>query len=319
MGKSFFFCALLFACAMPAWAEESCTLKRFGKIPFNTDERAHVMLDATIGGAKGTLMLDTGAYWSVLNKTFAARNNLRSKDALYIRLVDAAGERITKVTNAELKLGALSYGEVEFFLGGIGGDDPTEEVGVIGQNLLAKMDLEIDNAGRTISFFSQEHCKGAGVYWADEAVTLEFKQRPRAATGSRARREEEEPITPPIVAAELDGEVISILFDTGATYSVLDLDSAKRRFGIGPDTPGVAPAGQLMVGGGSLIDTYSYTFSKLTIAGITFENVPIRLAKLDESKQMLLGMHEMKHLRIYFANRDGLIHITGADAGQPQQ
>ena len=173
---------------------------------------------------------------------------------------------------------------------------------------------------RTISFFSQEHCKGAGVYWADEAVTLTFKKQPkRAAVGSNLKKMDKNQIDMPIVAADLEGETISVLFDTGATFSVLDIDHAKRRFGVAPGSPGVTASGKLYSGSGQEMDTYTYTFKTLTIAGIKFENVPVRLAKLDDSAQMILGMNEIKHLRLYFASKDGLIHITAADAGQPQQ
>ena len=181
------------------------------------------------------------------------------------------------------------------------------------------MDLEIDNAGKTISLFSQEHCKGAGVYWADEAVTLQYKKQPsRAPIGSNLKKKDPNQIDMPIVAAELDGEVVSVLFDTGATYSVIDIDHAKRKFGLSPVSPGVKPSGQFYVANGGLVDSYSYTFNSLTIAGIKFENVPVRIAKLEGSK-MLLGMNELKHLRIYFASKDGMIHITAADAGRARQ
>jgi clan AA aspartic protease (TIGR02281 family) len=233
---------------------------------------------------------------------------------------DATGDKIDKMTTAELKLGNLGYGPAEFFIGGLGGEESKDEVsGVIGQNLLAKVDLEIDNAGKTISLFSQEHCKGAGVYWADEAVTLQYKKQPaRAPIGSNLKKKDPNQIDMPVVAAELDGEVVSILFDTGATYSVIDIEHAKRRFGLKTDSPGVKPAGKLQVANGGIVDSYSYTFKVLTIAGIKFENVPVRLSTL-EGSQMLLGMNEIKHLRLYFASKDGMIHITAADAGRPQQ
>jgi predicted aspartyl protease len=311
---------LLLAMAATASAEEDCQLKRYGVVPFETDETAHVFLRATIDGHPGRLMLDTGAFWSMLSRAYAEANNLRIGNSLFIEMRDATGDKIDKMTTAELKLGNLGYGPAEFFIGGLGGEESKDEVsGVIGQNLLAKVDLEIDNAGKTISLFSQEHCKGAGVYWADEAVTLQYKKQPaRAPIGSNLKKKDPNQIDMPVVAAELDGEVVSILFDTGATYSVIDIEHAKRRFGLKTDSPGVKPAGKLQVANGGIVDSYSYTFKVLTIAGIKFENVPVRLSTL-EGSQMLLGMNEIKHLRLYFASKDGMIHITAADAGRPQQ
>ncbi len=319
MRKLTLIAAVVVASAAPAIAEESCQLKRYGVVPFETDAGSHIYIPATIGGHPAKLMLDTGAYWSVLGRAFVEAKNFRIGNADNLNLYDAAGERISKTTIAELRIGGLSYGDTEFFVSGFPVADANSDVGVLGQNLLAKVDLEIDNAGKTLSFFSQDHCKGAGVYWADEAVTLKFKKQPsRSAIGSNIKKIDPNQIDMPIVAAELDGEVISVLFDTGATYSVLDIEHAKRRFKVGPGTPGVTPAGKLVVGNGGLIESYSYTFNSLTIAGVKFENVPVRLAKLD-GKQMLLGMRQMKHLRIYFASKDGMIHITAADAGRTPQ
>jgi predicted aspartyl protease len=254
-----------------------------------------------------------------LNESFVNAAGLRIGNAMHFDLYDALGDKMTKTTIAELKIGDLSYGETEFYIGKLNDGGPDDEVGILGQNLLAKVDIEIDNAGKTVSFFSQEHCKGAGVYWADEAVTLQFKKQPsRAPVGSNIKKRDSNQIDMPIVAAELDGEIVSVLFDTGATFSVLDIEHAKRRFKIGPGSPGVAPAGKLVVANGGVTESYSYTFDSLTIAGIKFENVPVRLAKL-EGKHMLLGMRQLKHLRIYFASRDGMIHITAADAGRTPQ
>jgi hypothetical protein len=57
----------------------------------------------------------------------------------------------------------------------------------------------------------------------------------------------------------------------------------------------------------------------LSIAGVTFENVPVLLSKFDSGKDVLLGMHEMRHLHLYIAYKEGRIYITAADAGiKPQ-
>lgn len=301
----------------PTNAEETCQLKRYGVVDYETDSTAHIYIPATIEGISTHMMLDTGAFWSVMRRDLAEAANLSIGNADFY-LYDAVGEKLTKSATADTKLGTLGYGKAEFFVSPpVQGVPIEKEGGVIGQNLLAKVDIEIDNAGRKISFFSQDHCKGEGVYWADEAVTLTFKKQPkRSAIGSNLKKFDKNQIDMPIVAAELEGETISVLFDTGATYSVLDIDHAKRRFGVAPGSSGVTASGKLYSGSGQEMDTYTYTFKTLTIAGIKFENVPVRLAKLDDSAQFILGMNEMKKLRLYFASKDGMIHITAADAGR---
>lgn len=311
------------AMALPSLAE-TCQLKRIAVIPFQTDERAHIFVPVTLNGRNTHLMLDTGAFWSGVNRQMVAALNLSIRDATDFYMVDAAGNRIDKmVTIKEFKLGGIPFnGAVDMF---VEGDLPNESIeknaGTLGRNLFTQMDLEIDNAGKTISLFSQDHCKGAGVYWADEAVTLNFKRyQPRSPTGTKLRtKPSEHQIDTPIVAADLDGEIVSVLFDTGATRSGMDIEHAKRKFGIGPGSPGVQPAGKVYTGAGEAIDTYSYTFKTLSIAGIRFDNITMLLGKFDEDAKVLLGMNELKKLRLYFAFKDGMIHVTAADAGRAQQ
>ncbi|NOT41310.1 MAG: hypothetical protein HOP13_12535 [Alphaproteobacteria bacterium] len=266
-------------------------------------------------------MLDTGAYWSVLRRDLAQAQGLKMGTTLYFDLYDLTGDKLKNMTTADVKLGALGYGETEFAVGNpIEGSSMDKDGGLIGHNMLAKIDLEIDNAGRTVTFFSQDHCKGAGVHWADEAVTLNFKKKPaHAPLGTKLKKVDKNQIDMPIVAADMDGETVSILFDTGATYTSIDLAHAKRKCGIGTDTPGVVPFGKIYTANGNAVDAYKYTFKSLTISGIKFENVPVVLGDMNDESKVLLGMNELKKLRLFFAFKDGMIHITAAGAGRSPQ
>jgi predicted aspartyl protease len=324
MRKLALLAALVMASAAPAIAEESCQLKRIAVIPFQTDNTAHIYVPVTLNDRSTHLMLDTGAFWSGVSQQMVAALNLPIRDATDIYMTDAAGHRINKmVTINQMKLGNIPFNSaVEMFvMGDLPNTTVDKNAGVLGRNLFTQMDLEIDNAGKTISLFSQDHCKGAGVYWADEALTLNFKrEKPQTPTGSNIRKKpSKHQIDTPIVAADLDGEVVSVLFDTGATNSGMDIEHAKRKFGIGPGSPGVQPAGKVYTGTGEAVETYAYTFKTLTISGIKFENVPILLGKFDDDAKLLLGMNELKKLRIYFAFKDGMIHVTAADAGRTPQ
>lgn len=309
---------LAFIATQPAHAEETCELKAYGTVAFETDDTGHIYIPATIAGRATRLKLDTGAYWSVLRRDLAEAQGLKIGAALYFDLYDLAGDKMTNMTTADVKIGTLGYGDTEFFVGKpIEGSSMDKDGGLMGQNMLAKIDLEIDNAGRTVTFFSQDHCKGAGVHWADEAVTLNFKKKPaHAPIGTKLKKADKNQIDMPIVAADMEGETVSILFDTGATYTSIDLAHAKRKYGIGTDTPGVVPFGKMYTANGNAVDAYKYTFKSLTISGIKFENVPVVLSDMNDESKVLLGMNELKKLRLYFAFKDGMIHITAADAGR---
>lgn len=303
-----------------ALAEEECKpLKRYGVIPFEYTNSGNITLPASLAGQKTRLMLDTGAYWGSIRDDLAQKLNLKVRSANGIIMVDLSGERMTQVAVVpDVKVGSLNFGAAEFFVSRGDPDVPIEdEAGLLGQNLLTQVDLEIDNANKTISLFSQDHCDGDGVHWADEAVVLEYKkQKARGRTSTRiAPSADPNQIDPPIVIADFEGEQVPVLFDTGASFTSMDLDVARKRFGVTPSTPGVEPFGKVLVAAGGTVDTYKYTFKSLSIAGVKYENLPVLLAKFDNNSQVILGMNEMKHLHLYFAFKEGRIYITAADAG----
>lgn len=313
--------ALTFAMAaiLPAHAADDCQLQRFGTVSFELDSNGHIYLPATLAGVTTRLFLDTGAYWSSVSFELVKAKDLLVKKSHFLEMVDLAGEKKDQVAEVpSLRIGNMNFGKSDMFVMQPQPSVPIEvEGGVLGQNLLNHIDLEIDNAGKKISIFSQEHCPGAGVYWADEAVTLKVKKEPvEKVLGSRlAPKRHKNVIDPPVVEAEVNGEKVRLLFDTGATFTTIDFGLAQRRFGINKNSPGILPAGKVYAANGTGIETYSATLKTLTMSGITFENIPIRLAEFEgDGPQVILGMGQIKHLRIYIAFKEGLIHVTGANA-----
>jgi hypothetical protein len=183
------------------------------------------------------------------------------------------------------------------------GNARSEFDAVLGGNFFASMDIEIDNAAKTISFLSPGQCKGAGVHWADEAVTL-----PTLPTW-------QQPPQQTIVAAELRGQRITVMLDTGTPTSAMSMLTANRRFGLTPNTPGVT---RLNTPSGEPLDQYLYRFDSLTMSGVHFENTPVLLTPVKDNggPDLTLGMHELRQLHLYFALGDRMVHITAANAGR---
>ena len=73
-----FMATVALTAALPAFAEESCQLKRYGVIPFETDESSQIFIRATLDGNPARLMLDTGAYWSLLSKARVGPHRTKS-------------------------------------------------------------------------------------------------------------------------------------------------------------------------------------------------------------------------------------------------
>lgn len=310
---------LLAFCANTASAEECKPLQRFAQIGFEPDAHAQIYLPSRISGFGTHLLLDTGAFWNIINKDLVAQLHIPTRTSYEIYMIDASGAKIDQVaTVPEFMLGDLKIAKLDFFVGGNLGGTVESMGGVLGRNMFTKVDLEIDNAGKTVSLYSPDHCPGEGVHWSDEAVVLEYHRDTSNTThtGSRIKTPvRPEQLDEPVVSAELQGKPVTVLFDTGASMTSIDLEHAERVFGIGPGKPGVTEAGSTYVGSGARVPVYAYTFKELTISGIRFENVPVHLGQFGDVAQVVLGMHEMKHLHMYFAFKEGRIYITAADAG----
>ncbi len=313
--------AILVSLTATASAQQCKPLKRYGQIPFQTDEGAHIYLPVSIGDFQSKMMLDTGAFWSMLRTDLVTQLGLSTKENFNLNLFDSGGNKIDRSTMiSNFSLSGLRFGEAEFFVSGLFADSPlTERAGLLGQNLFTQVNLEIDYATKTISLFSQDHCPGDGVYWSNEAVVLKYEREGarRKQVASRLKTGiDKRQIDEPIVSAELQGKPVTVLFDTGATFTSMNQDYAKRVFNITPQTPGAEPAGGVFVGSGARIPTWRYTFKELVISGIRFQNIPVLLGDFKGGAAVTLGMNEMKHLRIYFAFKEGAIYVTAADAGR---
>jgi predicted aspartyl protease len=309
-------------CGPQAFAETCEPLKKYTTMPFRLGDEGRIYVPATVAGRQTHLMVDTGAYWSSLNQDMAQALNLTTRMPAF-EMRDATGERMRKSgVVPEVKIGTLNFGAAEFFVNNHNARGTIEQDGgIMGRNFMTQVDVEIDNAGKTVSLFSPIHCRGDGVYWADEAVTLEFKKaKANRPLGTRIRqtqsKEYANQIDTPAVTAMLEGEAVTVLFDTGATHTFMDKEFARRRMGITETSPGAKPAGKAYASGGGETDVFSYVFSTLTIGGIKFENVTARIGDFDNDTHVILGMNEMKHLRLYFAFRDGMIHVTYANASR---
>ncbi len=298
---------LLLATVTAARAADDCTLKRIAEIPFERTGSLLLTIPAAVQGHQTRLMIDTGGAWSLIDKDLADELKLTRRN-VNSGMYDGAGKLLSDV----VRIRGLSLGDVtldvnfDFLVGFSTGARINDGWrATMGVNIFNAMDIEIDNAGNKISLFSPAHCRGAGVYWADEAVTLEMRRTAFAKM--------------PIVDADLNGESVRVLFDTGSTRTSMSAKLAKRKFGITRETPGTVAGGSHRVGSGKLVETFQYTFDKLEIAGVTFENVPVAIGPFEDGGDIdvILGMHQMRHLRLYFAFRDRLVHITAADAGRP--
>jgi predicted aspartyl protease len=298
-----------FLCVAPGVpvAAEECALKQLEKVDYTEGPHGSVLVPMTFGDFPVLMKLDSGGGFSAIDKELADSLGVE-RDRLTpgggVMYLDGANEELRDYARvSDFQIGRLKYSTPIDFLviPGLPKHPKAPHYrGLIGLNLLRAYDVEIDFVGKKVAFFSQKHCHGQVVYWANEWVELPLKRRQ----------------THSFVTVGLDGKDVEAMVDTGADVTVLSLSRAKDLFGLTPSSPGMKPDGTVVVMSGAQVKAYTYTFKKLDISGIAIQNPLVHIIDVEgESDELILGIDKLKHLRLYFAYGENKIYATSADAG----
>lgn len=289
---------LSFVCVWPAWAaDELCNLQRLAVLDAKVGDDVHLMLPATFGTRSTRLLLDTGGGWSTMRSSLADSLALTPKRLRTVYYSDLAGGLIKSyVTVPRFTLGGqLTFGESDFLYSpDKSADDLDTYGGSLGAERLVGYDIEIDNTAKVVTLYrSDQFCSGRVVRWTDKWVEIPY-------TFNNDYIE---------TKVTIGDERIRAVFDTGSTRTLMDLDVAKRVFGVGPDSPGVEKAYEATLPSGKKLQFYSYKVKSLTMSGLTFEDVTVRLGEFEDIP-FLIGMREIAQLHLYIATKRKIIYAT---------
>jgi hypothetical protein len=306
-----------------AQAQDCKPLKRLASLPMKPISEGDAMLvPVIIEGTQRHLLFDTGGYMSQITGTVADELKMERRKSS-IQLFDLSGNISSQYVIArQIQIDGMRASNVPLMivspdskLGG--GSEPYD--GVLSSDLLFKYDIEADFDGGKLNYFSPDHCEGQVVYWPHGTVSVV----PVKVFNSQIA-----------VTVELDGRKISAIIDTGSPHSIISLNTAKYRFGITPQSPGVEPGGS--VNGDEALRSYRYRFSKLFLGDIAIDNPGIdllpdkvnskngrdmqtewRAKRVDENltmPDMLIGMDVLKQFRIYMALKERKFYLTARSA-----
>src|SRR5208282_4331960 len=143
-------------------------------------------------------------------------------------------------------------------------------VGVLGQNILRVADIEYDLAKGTMTLLKPEDCRHADLaYWVKagepyNALEIDATTPMEPHTTGRVN---------------LNGAKIQVIFDTGATNSMVGLRAAAAA-GLKPGDPGVESSGYTTGIGSKPIQTWIATFPVLKIGDEEVHNARLRFGDL---------------------------------------
>lgn len=288
--------------AAPVWAANRCRLEMFPPLPVKM-ESLRPVVSASINGIDARFMVDTGSFFDFLSPAAAAELKLPLGYAPPWLYVNGVGGSIQPrmATAKVFGVAGATLHDAEFLVGD--NDFGNGIDGILGQNLFYRIaDVEYDFAKGTLRFIKPRHCGGEILaYWAAALpiATVDLRwttpQRPYLAG-----------------EAAVNGHRIEVLFDTGASRSILSLDAA-RRAGITPESPGVLPAGTMAGMGKSTIKVWSAPIDKFEIGGEAIEHTRVLIGDIDFPGldiDMLLGADFFLAHHVYVAYSQDKLYFT---------
>lgn len=283
-------CAVL-AGAPAAASDQKCTIGQLMQLPVTIVDRQPTV-PAMINGNKVALVVDSGAFFSVLSSSVAAEYQLPHRPAPEGFYLEGIGGR-TEVDIATVKdfsLGGHSFKRVEFL---VGTSEPGE-AGLLGQNFLGMADVEYDLPDGAVRLMQPRGCGHANLaYWVKNGnfSMLNIESADRAGKHTQG-------------TVEIDGVKLRAIFDTGAATTILTRHAANR-LGFKPDGPQVTEAGVTRGLGRGVVRTWIAPFGALTLGdNETIKNIRLRVGEIeDDSFDMLIGADFFLSHRVYVSNQ----------------
>jgi tetratricopeptide (TPR) repeat protein/predicted aspartyl protease len=293
--------ALATVCGAPGGVVlAKCTIGKMAELPV-TMTAMKPMVAAKINGADALFVADSGAFYSLITPASAAAFNLKTRRAPYPITLEGIGGTSNAMiaTVNEFTLANIPLTDIEFM---VGGNDPgMGAIGFLGQNVLKVGDVEYDLANGVIRLMRPDGCRRSMMaYWVQpsQGFSVIDIDEPTAVN----------PHTTGI--AYLNGKRIRVMFDTGATTSLLTLRAANRA-GVTPESDGVEPAGLSRGIGAGAVKTWIAPFDSFKIGDEEVHNTKLRIGDLRlGDSEMLIGADFFLSHRIYVANTQRKLYFT---------
>jgi tetratricopeptide (TPR) repeat protein/predicted aspartyl protease len=289
--------AALWALAAPALAE--CRLGGIAEFKVTMNDR-RPLVETTINGAEAVFVADSGDFYSEITPAKAAEFGLRLGPAPFNLTVDAVGGEVQRLAVATVKafgIVGVTLSNKEFLVGG--SETGNDTAGLIGQNILGIADTDYDLANGAIRLIEPRGCGGKALaYWAG---TKPFSIVDYFPVGQ---------IFPTTGGtAYVNGARIRVMFDTGASQSLLSL-SAARRAGIDPTGPGVTSAGLSGGVGRHAVETWIAPVDSFKIGDEEIKHTHLRIGQLPPETDMLLGADFFLSHHVYVSKAQRKIYFT---------
>ncbi|HEV6967370.1 aspartyl protease family protein [Roseateles sp.] len=254
----------------------------------------------TLNGVEVPMLVDSGAFFSMLPESTATHLKLKRRPLPYGMSIEGYTGRVEASMTQVDKVGfnGVELRDIDFIVGGneLGGGIK----GILGRNFLSIGDTEYDLAhGIVRLMFPKGDCKNVDfAYWAGTAPVIE-------APLDVALREADKKVR---VAVLVNGSKVRALMDTGAPYTTLTLDTARR---AGVKEADMTPIGRVGGGGEGRVRSWTAVIGSFEFGGEKIGNNRFGVDDTDNLEEgMLLGLDYFLSHRIYVSKLQRKVYAT---------
>lgn len=197
------------------WQVLTIPLKRAGQL---------FLIEAEIDTLRGNFILDTGAPYLVLNKTYF-RPGIRDLSATASGVNGNSAQEVERITVSRLKLSELYYEDIEADvtnLGHLENKRETKILGLLGVNLFRNCKLVLDSRANQLILYRQDQLANESLQPVTYTDTLLADKTPDISTPFRLCDNKI------FIPVEVSGQKMNWILDTGAETNVLDAWSNKK-------------------------------------------------------------------------------------------
>ncbi len=287
------------ALLLPAATHAKCSLQT-AELPV-TMVGARAIATVRINGASVPLMVDSGAFYSMLTDAAAAQLNLRLVPMPRNLVVKGLGGNVPTHTTSVSKLELLggSIPDVDFIVGGT--EPGAGAMGILGRNILSAADTEYDLAHGVIRLvFPNGDCGNANMaYWAGDTPVSEID----------LLRDNNDRFKLPEIRGlvKVNGKQLLALFDSGAYGTLVSLRAAHE---AGVTNGDMKPSGVSYGLDGKPVKSWTAPFATIDLGGEIISNNRLRVTDYDMPQDMLLGVDFFLSHRIYVAKKRRVMFFT---------
>jgi predicted aspartyl protease len=293
--------ALLAGCAAPqpdgapggAPGGAACGFTQSAALPLSfIDRLPHV--PALVDDAPVQLLLDTGASLTSLTAATASRIGLAAEPGRRVLMAGVGGGSVAPLALVHrMQFGAVGLGPVEVPLLPFALAPPgVARDGLLGRNVLGRLDLDIDLPRARVIVYRGTLCPGLPPHWQQQPGVAELRVRVPASGAM-------------LLAVAVDGRPAWALVDTGASRSVIRPELAQA---LGATEAMLAGARAVTVQGAAEAVTHApvVAFGSIRVGRVLWERPAMLVAALpDPDVDVLLGADFLRQVRVWLSGATG--------------